>query len=280
MTPVLKNRLINVGIYVSYALIILFFIFPVFWVFSLSLKSIPELFADPPLLFSKDPMFSNYVHVLQNTGILGNIVNSLKLVFFTILFTLLIAVPAAYAFSRFQFRQKKFSLMAILVFQMISPVVIGIPLYRFFSELGMLNNHMALIVVLVAVELPFATWFLKGYFDTIPYELDEAAIVDGCTRMQMIWKVLLPVSMPGITSVSILVAVQSWSQFVIPFMLLDQDSLFPASVGLVKMQASIEAITTHYLAAACIIAILPVITLFIVLQRFIVGALTNGAVKG
>jgi multiple sugar transport system permease protein len=280
MNKVWKYRITNIGLYLSYVMIVLFFAFPVFWVLSLSLKSIPELFATPPLWFSPDPKFENYVHVLKNMDIVQYVFNSLVIVVATVIFTLLIAIPSAYGLSRFKFRYKKQSLMTILIFQMISPVIVAIPLYRFFVQLDMLNHYGSLVLVYAAVELPFTTWFLKGYFDTIPHDLDEAAIVDGCSRLQLVRKVLLPVAAPGIASAVILVAVHSWSQFVIPFILLDDHDLYPISLGLIDLQNTSDAITTHYLAAASMIGILPVVITFIVLQRFIVGALTNGAVKG
>ncbi|TCJ16938.1 carbohydrate ABC transporter permease [Rubrobacter taiwanensis] len=275
-----RRRWSDAALYLAFAFITLFFVFPVFWVFSMSLKSVPELFATPPIWFSTDPQWENYAFVLRNTPITGYLLNSAIIVFFTVLLTLAVAVCAAYGFSRFRFHFKKPSLMAILVFQMISPVVIAIPLYRFFVGLGLLNNYASLITVYVAAFLPFTVWFLKGYFDTIPYELDEAAIVDGCTRMQLLWRVLLPVSLPGIVSAGILVGVLSWSQFVIPFILLDDRDLYPVSVGLVNLRDSADAVTLHYLSAASIIAIAPVIAVFVLMQRYIVSALTAGAVKG
>jgi multiple sugar transport system permease protein len=187
---------------------------------------------------------------------------------------------AAYGFSRYTFRYKKPSLMAVLVFQMISPVVISIPLYRLFVELDLLNNYVGLVVVYSAVVLPFTTWFLKGYFDTIPYQMDEAAIVDGASRWQVLSRILLPVSAPGIATAAILTAVLSWSQFVIPFILLDDRTLYPVSVGLVNLQADTNAVTLHYLAAASMVSVAPVIVVFVLLQRYIVSALTSGAVKG
>jgi multiple sugar transport system permease protein len=280
MTNAARQKLSNLGIYLCYIVILIFFLFPIFWVFSLSLKSVPELFATPPLWFSENPQMGNYLHILENTDILVYLKNSFIIMIFTIALTLLISFPAAYALSRFKFRWKNASLLSILIFQMISPVVVAIPLYRFFVEIGLLNNYGSLILVYVAIEVPVAVWFLKGYFDTIPYDLDEAAIIDGCSKFKLLYKVLLPVCAPGIASVAILTAVHSWSQFVIPFILLDDNDLYPVSVGLVNLQTTSEAITTHYLAAASIIGILPVILLFIILQRFIVGALTNGAVKG
>ncbi|MGI9048370.1 MAG: carbohydrate ABC transporter permease [Rubrobacteraceae bacterium] len=274
------ERMVRIGLYAAYAVIIVFFLFPLFWVLSMSLKSVPQLFKTPPIWFPFPPQFSNYTYVLTNTPILRYLANSALIVLLTVFFALLVATLAAYGFSRFTFRYKKPSLMAVLVFQMISPVVISIPLYRLFAGFNLLNNYASVILVYVAVVLPFITWFLKGYFDTIPYQVDEAAIVDGATRWQVLVKILLPVCAPGIATAAILASVLSWSQFVIPFILLDDRTMFPVSVGLVNLQSNSDAITTHYLSAASIVAIAPVIAVFVLLQRYIVSALTSGAIKG
>ena len=275
-----KEKLTRLGLFLAYVVITLFFLFPIFWVLSTSLKSVPQLFASPPIWLPTDPAFGNYSYVFNNTPTLHYLLNSALLVSLTVFFTVLIAVLAAYGFSRYAFRSKRPSLLAVLAFQMISPVVIAIPLYRLFSELNILNNYASLTVVYVAVVLPFTTWFLKGYFDTIPYQVDEAAIVDGASRWQVLSRILLPVSAPGIATAAILTAVLSWSQFVIPFILLDDRTLYPVSVGLVNLQSDTNAVTLHYLAAASMVSVAPVIVVFVLLQRYIVSALTSGAVKG
>lgn len=280
MSKARRERLTRASLYLVYVVITLFFLFPIFWVLSTSLKSVQQLFATPPVWFPLDPRFENYDYVFNNTPIVRYLFNSALIVLLTVVFTLLIAVLAAYGFSRYTFRYKKPSLMAVLVFQMISPVVISIPLYRLFVELGLLNNYVGLVVVYSAVVLPFTTWFLKGYFDTIPYEMDEAAIVDGASRWQVLSRILLPVCAPGIATAAILAAVLSWSQFVVPFILLDDVDLYPVSVGLVNLQSNTDAITLHYLSAASMIAIAPVVAVFVLLQRYIVNALTRGAIKG
>ena len=275
-----KEKLTRMGLFLAYVIITLFFLFPIFWVLSTSLKSVPQLFASPPIWLPTDPAFRNYSYVFNNTPTLRYLLNSALLVSLTVFFTVIIAVLAAYGFSRYAFRSKRPSLLAVLAFQMISPVVIAIPLYRLFSELNILNNYASLTVVYVAVVLPFTTWFLKGYFDTIPYQVDEAAIVDGASRWQVLSRILLPVSAPGIATAAILTAVLSWSQFVIPFILLDDRTLYPVSVGLVNLQSDTNAVTLHYLAAASMVSVAPVIVVFVLLQRYIVSALTSGAVKG
>ena len=275
-----NRRLGDASLYGFYALTIIFFLFPVFWVVSMSLRTVPELFASPPVWIPADPQFANYTFVFQSTPIVSYLLNSLLIVVVTVLATLAVSLLAAYALSRRRFRGRRFSLVAILAFQLISPVVVAIPLYRVFSELDLINNRVALIAVYTAMFIPFTTWFLKAYLDTIPRQLDEAARLDGASPTQVLWRVLLPLAGPALASAAVLVAVQAWSQFVIPFILLDDRSTYPVSVGLLDYQSSADAVTLHYLAAATVIAVGPVLLLFAVLQRYVVGALTRGAVKG
>lgn len=277
--PTGHSRASDFLLYLAMAVVVVFFTFPVLWVLSLSLKSVDQLFATPPILVPTDPQWSNYATVVETTPMGRYLLNSALIVTLTVLLTLLIAVPSAYALSRFTFRSRRAYLVVTLAAQLISPIILVVPLYRLFVDLALLNSYASLVAVYAAVQLPFTTWFLKGYLDTVPKELDEAALVDGCNRFRALVQAVLPAAAPGIASVAILVSVLSWSQFVIPFVLLDNQDLFPISVGVVNLQSTTGDITIQYLAAGAIMAIVPIIVVFVVLQRFIVGALTQGAVK-
>jgi multiple sugar transport system permease protein len=273
-------RCARAGLYVSYFFIVLFFLGPILWVLSLSFKTVPELFYVPPKLLPETLSLGNYQFILAKADIFTYLLNSTRIVAGTIAGTLVLAIPGAFAFSRMKFRAKNFTLFALLVFQMISPLVIAIPLYKYFSRMGLLNNYWSMTLVYIVLSLPFATWSLKGYMDTIPVSMDEAGLIDGCSRPQVLAWIILPVIVPGIISVLILVFVRSWAQFIVPFILLKDSRKFPIAVGLVNLQSTSDSITTHYLAAACIIGIIPTILVFIILQRYIVSALTAGALKG
>lgn len=207
--------------------IIFFFLAPLLWVLSLSFKTMPELFYVPPKLLPETFSFENYAQVLWRADIFMYLRNSFAIVGGTIIGTLLLIIPAAYGFSRFNFKGKNSILFGILIFQMISPLIIAIPLYRFFSKLHLLNNYWSLTLAYVALSLPFACWSLKGYLDTIPLSLDEAATIDGCGRMQVLTLILLPLIVPGIISVVILIFVRSWTQFIIPFILINDSRMLP-----------------------------------------------------
>lgn len=275
-----RSRLVDAAYYAGQALLIIVFAFPLLWVLSLSLKTGAETVQGTPALLPHDPQWSNYREVLAGTPIGRYLLNSLILVAASVLGTLAVGLPAAYALSRFVFRGRRAFSRGMLAAQLISPLVIVVPLYQLFVQLGLVNNYAGLILVYIAISAPFLTWFLKSYLDTVPSTLDEAAMVDGCSRWRAFYSVVLPAAKPGIASAAIISCVTVWSQFAIPYVLLDNQSLFPASVGIVNLQATAGEITTQYLAAGCVLAIAPVVVLFILLQRHIVGALTAGAVKG
>jgi multiple sugar transport system permease protein len=270
----------DVGYYVGQLVLVVVFAFPLLWVLSLSLKSAEETLQSPPGLLPSSWLWSNYGHVLETTPLGRYLLNSALVVALTVLGILLLAVPAAYALSRFVFPGRRGYTRGLLAAQLISPLIIAVPVYRLFIALGLINNYLGLTLVYVAIVAPFITWFLKTYFDTLPRELDEAAAIDGCSPAGALLRVVLPSARPGIVSACILAGVTAWSQFAIPFILLDDQELYPVSVGVVNLKATAGEITTQYLAAGSVMAILPVIVIFVVLQRQIVGALTAGAVKG
>ena len=269
-------------IYASYLIVILLFWGPVAWMISLSLKTIPDILAYPPKLFPSHFAIENYGTIFAKSTIPRNMLNSAKITVITVVGTLLVTVPAAYAFSRFRFKGRTQILMAILLFQMISTLIIILPLYRYFIKLNLLDSHFGLILIYITVQIPFSVWLLKGFFDSIPKSLDDAARIDGASRLQSVIRVLIPVAMPGIAAAVLFNTINAWSQFLIPFVLIGKGRLQPVSVGVAKFAETVgEAIvTTHLLAAASLMAMLPAIAIFIALQRFIVKILISGAVKG
>ncbi len=257
------------------------FLFPLFSVLSLSMKGADEVFAWPPTLLPKAFNLDTYVYVLTETALGLMLWNSLKITVLSVIGAILVAAPAAYAFSRMRFRGQNGLLLLLLVYQMISPLVVAIPLYRYYDMLGLLDTHLGVILVYITIEIPFTVWLLKGFFDSIPPSLDEAARLDGATRLQVLRIIILPLSKPGFAAALIFNVIAAWSQFIIPFLLLNSPSLLPVSIGVLNFapgQTEGE-VTIPYLAAASIVSILPALAMFIILQRYIVQALTAGAVK-
>ena len=277
-----RIELTDVLLYLAYFVILLVFIGPLLWVVSLSLKTKAEVVAYPPRLIPETFQWQNYVYIMQNTRVPLFLYNSAKLTFFAVIGGLFVSVPAAFAYSRFRFRGRASSLFGLLTFQMISPLVVAIPLYRYFNRLGLLDTHFSVILVYITVMIPFTVWLLKGFFDSIPLELDDAARIDGCNRLQSLIRVILPLAAPGIFAAMVFNVISAWSQFIVPYILLSETAKFPVSVGILFFQSSqVEGeLTVHLLAAAVIVAMLPALLIFAVLQRYVVGLMVAGAVKG
>ena len=275
-----QRRIGDVLTYLVFALALVFFGGPLLWVLSLSIRTQQEVFITSLRLIPETPTLENYVEVLVSAQFSVFLINSLKLAVAGSIGAMVVAAPAAYAFSRLDFRGKSSLLIGVLALQMISPLVIAIPLYRYFARLNVLDSHFSTAMVYIAILVPLATWMLKGFFDGIPPALDEAAMVDGCTRFGAFRRVVLPLILPGLTSVFVLTAILAWGMFEVPYILLSEPSLLPISVGILNFQGNYAATSPNVLAAGGVLAMLPAIATFVILQRFIVRALTSGAIKG
>lgn len=266
--------------YLVFALVLVFFGGPLLWVLSLSIRTQQEVFITSLTLIPESPTLENYGEVLYSAQFSVFLANSLKLAVAGSIGAMLVAAPAAYAFSRLRFRGSGALLIGVLALQMISPLVIAIPLYRYFARLNVLDSHFSTAMVYIAILVPLATWMLKGFFDGIPPALDDAAMVDGCTRFGAFRRVTLPLILPGLTSVFVLTAILAWGEFIVPYILLSEPSLLPISVGILNFQGNYASTSPNVLAAGGVLAMLPAIATFVILQRFIVRALTSGAIKG
>jgi multiple sugar transport system permease protein len=266
--------------YLVFALALVFFGGPLLWVLSLSIRTQQEVFITSLTLIPESPTLENYGEVLYSAQFSVFLINSLKLAVAGSLGAMLVAAPAAYEFSRLSFRGNGALLIGVLALQMIAPLVIAIPLYRYFARLNVLDSHFSTAMVYIAILVPLATWMLKGFFDGIPPALDDAAMVDGCTRFGAFRRVTLPLILPGLTSVFVLTAILAWGEFTVPYILLSEPSLLPISVGILNFQGNYASTSPNVLAAGGVLAMLPAIATFIILQRFIVRTLTSGAIKG
>ena len=280
MTVQRRRRRGDVMTYAVFFFCLIFFGLPLLWLISLSIRTAEEVYTAALKFIPENPTIFNYTSVLSSGRFQQYLLNSLKLTMAGSIGAMLFAAPAAYAASRMKFRGRPLFLIGVLSLQMISPLVIMIPLYRYFADLGLLDSHLSTALVYMAILVPLATWMLKGYFDGIPKELDEAAFVDGCSRFQAFLRVLLPVSVPGFAAAFVLTAILAWGEFVVPYILLSEPAMQPVSVGILAFQGSFAQTATQILAAGSILAMVPAVAVFVALQRFIVQALTSGAVKG
>ena len=255
------------------------FLLPQLWLFSLSLKTKAEVYEYPPQLISDDASFANYVAVIEKTQIPFYLWNSAWVAVLATLFTLLLGVPAAYVLSRERFRRRDSFVFLFLAAQMVSPLILLVPIYGLIARLGLLDSHAGLILVYAAIQIPFTVVVLKSFFDGLPTSLFEAARLDGCSRFETFRLVALPLLGPGLASVAIFNLAAYWSEFCLALVLLDSQARFTIPVGIFSFQSGYET-EWHLVAAASFIGLLPVLLAFIVLQRFFVAGLTAGATKG
>lgn len=275
----IKHYFGNFLIFCLYIIMIFFFLSPIICILSISLKSPAEIFGNKNII-PDHPTLANYSYILKNTKMLVYVKNSFILVVYTVIGSLIISFLSSYGLSRFKFKNKQLVTIIILMFQMISSVVVCIPLFQFFSKLKLLNSLWALGAVYVATQIPFSTFLLKGVFDGIPREMDDSAAIDGASRFQTLYKIIIPCARSGIASAVIFLSVNAWSEFLLPFILINRDYMRPVSVGILSVQSAYHEITVQYLAAASVVGLLPSVILVIILQKFIVSAMMNGAIKG
>ena len=266
-------------------IILVFILLPIYWMVNTSFKFKPEIFSIPPTFFPKKFTFSNYSsiifgHLASSIPFLTYFKNSLIVAISTVVITLLLATPAAYAFSRVLFLGKRALIYVVIVSQMLPIVLILIPLYTTFLKLKLLSTYIGLILTYIMFTLPFSIWLLKGYFDTIPRELDDAAKVDGCNKLQAMVKVIIPNVRPGLTATAIVAFIMAWDEFIISLTIMDKNSMRTLPVGIIQSFVGEFATKWGEMMAASIITSVPVVIIFIFLSKYLIGGLTRGAVKG
>ena len=272
-------RLLDAVVYGLYGVAMLFFAFPVLWIVSASVRPEGELLSLPFRFVPEEVSLAAYRQVFRE-GMLTWLFNSTAITVVGVGSIVAVSVPAAYAFSRFRFRGRRQLLGLVLLFQMISSVIIIVPLYSVMTSLNLIDTRMGLILLYVGIQTPFSIWLLKGYFDTIPEELDYAARIDGCNRLQTLRHVLLRPIAPGIAVVAIFNTVFLWSEFVLAYTVLGSEkSLYTISIGVYQFQSQFGN-DWRAIAAASVVGMLPLVVVFIALQRYFVKGLIEGSLKG
>jgi len=261
------------------ALVAAVFLLPQLWLASISLKSKAGVFEFPPRWLPPDASLANYRFVLTHTQVPWYLWNSAKVALLATALTLLLGVPAAFVLSRERFARRDGAVTALLAVQMVSPMVLLVPIYGLVAGLRLLDTHVGLVLVYASVQLPFTISVLKSFFDALPASVLEAARLDGASRLRTLWSIALPLAAPGLAAVAIFDLASYWAEFSIALVLLDSQNRFTIPVGLFSFQSGYET-DWHLVAAASFIGLVPVMAAFVLLQRYFVAGLTAGAVKG
>jgi len=272
------RRLRATVLYILAAVLLLAWAFPILWAMVVSLKSETEVLAYPPrVLF--EPTLENYEDaIVSSISIVPSFITSLILASATTGLTILLAVPAAYAFARLRLPAKKSVGFYTLVTQMIPPVGLVIPYFLILSKVGWLDTYHGMVTVYLTFSLPFAIWLMVSYMEDIPREMEEAAFLDKASRLQTLWYVILPQARGGIAVTTIFVFLNAWNEFLFAVQL-GGNNVRPVTVAMYNF-VSVEQTLWAKLAAAALLAMLPVIVIGIIAQKQIVKGLTVGAVKG
>jgi multiple sugar transport system permease protein len=267
-------------IYLGMFTFLAFLLAPFVEAFVVSLRPLDKVFSIPYQFITDDMGFDAYVNMWKNVPLLGRyIFNSLLIATAVMVLGLIVVIPAAYAFARFSFYGSTALLGTFLAVNMVSGAVLIIPLYRVMLKMGLLNTYFAMIAPGVAFVIPTGIWLLRSYLVKIPRELEEAARVDGASRLYTLWRVILPISMPGIAVVAITTFITAYAQqFLFALTFNSRNELNPLPVGLYQFFGR-EEVVWNELMAASIVGILPVLVVYVLLQRYIISGLTAGAVK-
>ena len=248
-----------------------------------SLKSQQSLLKNP-LDFSIDitggmhSLFRSYIELFTEFHFATFLINSAIVSVVTVLVTLCFAIPGAYAVARLRFPGQLFLSRSILLIYMVPAIVLVIPLYAIFSQLGLRDSLFGLMVVYPATTIPVALYMLQGYFRGLPAELEEAGLMDGLSRWQVITKITMPLALPALASVSLYVFMIAWNEFLFAFMFLDDFQIFTLSRGVVSLNSS--EVPRQHLMAGSVVATVPVLVIFLWFEKYLVSGLTAGSVKG
>ena len=274
-----KQIILKILIYCVVIDICIFTLYPYFAMFCSALKSRAEIFSVNGTILPVEPMWSNFINVWKRAPLAQYAMNSLLIAGGSTLLAMLCGIPAAYALSRMKFKGKTAFLGFVIVSQMFAPVVLVIGIYKVMAVLGFTDSIVGLIFVNAAFNQAFTIWLLRGTFMSISPEMEQAATIDGCTRIQALIRILLPVAAPGIVTTLIFIFINAWNEYTVALTLISTDTSKPLTVG-INIFNGYNMIEWQYLFAASLFAILPVVILFMGIEKNLTSGLTAGGVKG
>ena len=270
------SRVIGYGLVIFLCMVVSF---PIYWMFLTSISDEKEMYSANPPLLPLQVQSKAFVNLLDSSNIDNWLVNTLIVAAGTAVAAVFISIHGGYSLSRFRFQGATFFGILLLATQMLPEALIVVPIYIIFRSLELLNSLFALVIINTAFTVPIGIWIMKGYFDTVPREIEDAALVDGCSRLQALYKVILPTSLPAVIAVAVIVFFEAWNEYLFASTLISKQELWVTSVGLASFMGMFTTPIEQVMAAALIFT-LPVLLFYLLLQRYIISGLTSGAVRG
>lgn len=260
-------------------LINVYVVFPIYWSIVTSLKSESDIVSTPIQYLPNNPSIANYANVWVHAGFHQYFANSLQISLISVAIIVVLSIMVGYALTRYEFRGKKLFLGFLLASQFIPAAVLLVPLFNIFQGLGLVGSKAAIVLVNITFHIPFNAILMKGFIEGIPFELEEAAMVDGCNRFSGVVRIVLPMLVPGIVTVGAFAFIACWNEFLFSLMFLNDPAKYTVPIGLKMMQGEFS-VQYGAMAAGAIIAMSIPVCLFAYLQKYLVTGLSAGGVKG
>ncbi|RKR75429.1 carbohydrate ABC transporter permease [Frondihabitans australicus] len=275
-----RRRRIRWGSNIIAIVFSLVWIFPVYWMVNTAFKPQSEVMTPTPLFLPAHPTISNFVVAIGQTDFLVNLKNSVIVVVFAVVFSILLGLFASAALSRFQFRGRRSIMVFILIVQMLPSTALLIPLFLVFNAVGLLGTYAGLILAYVGSVLPFSIWVMRGFFLAIPLEVEEAARIDGATTWQVLTRVLFPLVMPGVIATGVFAFIAAWNDYLVAYVFMKDQSHYTLPLWLASFSTPTGGTDFGGQMAASVLFSLPVVVFFMIIQRNLVSGMSAGAVKG